>query len=85
MDELKSRLNAPIPREGPPVVAGGVRQDLTRTTLAVFCMVGLVAASFWILRPFLPALIWATMIVVATWSPMLHTQERLWEIGRAHV
>ena len=39
---------------------------------------GLIAASFWIMRPFIPALIWSTMIVVATWSPMVRTQEALW-------
>jgi predicted PurR-regulated permease PerM len=55
-----------------------VRRDLTRTTLSVLCIVGLIAASFWILRPFIPALIWSTMIVVATWSPMVRTQETLW-------
>ena len=56
-----------------------VRRDLTRTTLAVLFMVGLIAACFWILRPFLPALIWSTMIVVATWSLMLSVQARLWQ------
>jgi predicted PurR-regulated permease PerM len=55
-----------------------VRQDLARTTLGVLFIFGLIAACFWILRPFLPALIWATMIVVATWSLMLTVQERLW-------
>lgn len=54
------------------------RRDLTRTILAVLCIVGLIAASFWILRPFLPALIWATMIVVATWPLMLRVQATLW-------
>ena len=57
---------------------GDVRQDLTRTIFAVLFMVGLIAACFWILRPFVPALIWATMVVVATWQLMLHVQNRLW-------
>jgi predicted PurR-regulated permease PerM len=76
----KSRrtLDKPARTEPAVVVVDEVRRDLTRTTLAVLCMVGLIAASFWILRPFIPALIWATMIVVATWSPMLRAQERLW-------
>ena len=30
----------------------------------------------WILRPFLPALIWATMVVVATWPLLLQVQRR---------
>src|SRR5206468_10441520 len=42
------------------------------------CIVGLIATSFWILRPFLPAVIWATMIVVATWPLMLRVQATLW-------
>jgi predicted PurR-regulated permease PerM len=58
--------------------APGSRNDLTRNTLAVLCIVGLIAASFWILQPFVPALIWATMVVVSTWRLMLMVQERLW-------
>jgi predicted PurR-regulated permease PerM len=54
------------------------QQDLTRSTLAVLLIVALIAASFWILRPFLPAAVWATMIVVATWPLMLRVQRRLW-------
>jgi predicted PurR-regulated permease PerM len=52
--------------------------DLTRTTLAVLFVGGLIAACFWILRPFLPAIIWATTLVVATWPLMLRVQRRLW-------
>ena len=55
-----------------------LQRDLTRTTLAVLFIGALIAASFWILRPFLPALVWATMIVVATWQLMLWVQARLW-------
>ena len=43
----------------------------------------LIVASFWILRPFLAAAIWATMIVVATWPVMLWFQARLWRRRRA--
>jgi predicted PurR-regulated permease PerM len=35
---------------------------------------GLIAGSLWILRPFLPAVIWATMIAVATWPLLLRVQ-----------
>jgi predicted PurR-regulated permease PerM len=52
--------------------------DLARTTLAVFFMVGLAAAAVWILRPFVPAILWATMIAVALWPLMLRLQARLW-------
>ena len=51
--------------------------DLARMTLGVFFMVGLAAAAVWILRPFVPAIIWATMIVVAMWPVMLRLQEHL--------
>jgi predicted PurR-regulated permease PerM len=52
-------------------------QGLTRTALALLFMAILVAASFWIMYPFLTALIWATMIVVSTWPLMLKVQARL--------
>jgi predicted PurR-regulated permease PerM len=52
--------------------------ELTRTTLAVLFVAGLIAVSFWILWPFLPAVIWATTLVVATWPIMLQVQRRLW-------
>jgi predicted PurR-regulated permease PerM len=54
-----------------------MQKEVTRTTLAVLSIGGLIAASFWILRPFLIALIWATMIVVATWPLLLTLQRRL--------
>lgn len=44
-----------------------IRHDLTRNILAIACIAGLVGASFWILKPFLGAAIWAAMLVVATW------------------
>ena len=62
----------------PKPALAGVRHDLPRTTFAVLFMVGLIAACFWILRPFLPALLWSAMIVVATWSLMLQVQRKLW-------
>ena len=51
-----------------------IRPDLTRTTLAIFCIIGLIGLSVWVLRPFLAATVWATMIVVATW-PLLKMLE----------
>jgi predicted PurR-regulated permease PerM len=47
-----------------------IRRDLTRTTLAILCLLLLIGGSLWVLRPFLGALVWAAMIVVATW-PLL--------------
>jgi predicted PurR-regulated permease PerM len=52
-----------------------IRRDLTRTTLAILCLLLLIGGSLWVLRPFLGALVWAAMIVVATW-PMLKGLEQ---------
>ncbi|MDD2894214.1 MAG: AI-2E family transporter YdiK [Halothiobacillaceae bacterium] len=49
-------------------------RDLTQITLAVLFIGGLLLATFWVLKPFLSALIWAAMIVVATWPLMLKAQ-----------
>lgn len=54
-----------------------LRQDLARVVLAVLCLAVLIFACLWIMRPFLGATIWATMIVVATWPSMLALQARL--------
>jgi predicted PurR-regulated permease PerM len=55
-----------------------MHRDLIRTVLAVLFIGGLIGFSFWILRPFLGAIVWATMIVVATWPMLLALQARLW-------
>ena len=52
--------------------------DLTRTTLAVLFIGILIAACFWVVRPFLSSLLWAAMIVIATWPFFLKLQTRLW-------
>jgi predicted PurR-regulated permease PerM len=52
--------------------------DLTRILLAVVAIGGLIAASFWVLQPFLPAVVWATTIVVATWPALRAVERRLW-------
>ena len=49
-------------------------RDLTRTTLALLFIGVLIAANFWILRPFIPAFVWAVIIVVATWPVLLWIQ-----------
>src|SRR5258705_11552576 len=51
--------------------------DITRILFAVVAIGGLIAASFWVLKPFLPAVIWAVMIVVATWPEMRWVERRL--------
>jgi predicted PurR-regulated permease PerM len=55
------------------------QSDLTRDTLAVVFLFALIAASVWILLPFLGAVVWATMIVVATWPILLMLQR--WLLG----
>ena len=52
--------------------------DLTRIVLGVMTIGGLTIASFWVIRPFLLAGIWATMIVVATWPTLRALERRLW-------
>jgi predicted PurR-regulated permease PerM len=54
------------------------RWDLTRIVLGVMTIGGLTIASFWVLRPFLLAGVWATMIVVATWPTLRALERRLW-------
>ena len=54
------------------------RYNLARITLAVLSIVLLICGCLWIMRPFLPAVVWATMLVIATWHVMLRVQSRLW-------
>jgi len=68
-------MSAPHP---PARTAGLQTPDITRVVFAVLFIGGLIAFSFWILKPFLPAMLWATTIVVATWPVMLLVQARLW-------
>jgi predicted PurR-regulated permease PerM len=53
-------------------------QDITRTTLAVLWIAVLIVAAFWIVKPFLLAMVWASMIVVATWPILLRVEKLLW-------
>jgi predicted PurR-regulated permease PerM len=59
-------------------MSSDARPDLPRTTLGVLLIVALIASTIWILRPFLGAIIWAAMIVVATWPAMRRLQAWLW-------
>jgi len=56
--------------------------DLARITLAVLFIGGLLVATFWVMQPFLPAIVWAMTLVIATWPLMLwverHTGNRRW-------
>jgi predicted PurR-regulated permease PerM len=53
--------------------------DITRVTLAVLFIGALIAASFWVFKPFLTSFIWATIIVVATWPLLLKLQGWFWQ------
>lgn len=52
--------------------------DVGRGTLTIGLVAALLACSLWVLRPFLPATVWAITIVVATWPMLLRLQRVLW-------
>ena len=54
------------------------RADLPRTVLSVLSLLLLIVASLWILGPFLVAIVWATLIAVATWPLMRMLERMLW-------
>ena len=56
--------------------ATAARQDLARITLAVLSLLLLIGGSLWVLRPFVLATVWATMLVVSTWPAMKALQAR---------
>jgi predicted PurR-regulated permease PerM len=62
---------------GMTVTPPAAHRDLARITLSVLGIGLLIVGSLWVLRPFLGALLWATMIVVSTWPLMLGVQARL--------
>ena len=49
-------------------------RDITHTILSVLFIGVLIAGSIWIMRPFLTAIIWAALVVIATW-PVLEKLE----------
>jgi predicted PurR-regulated permease PerM len=53
-------------------------QDLARTTFGVLFIGAMLVACFWILGPFLPAIVWASTLVIATFPLMLRVQAALW-------
>lgn len=65
--------SSPRPDPVPPAIRP-LHQDLARITLGVLALLLLIVASLFILRPFLAALVWATMVVVSTW-PLLKKLE----------
>jgi predicted PurR-regulated permease PerM len=59
-------------------MTASIKVDLTRLTLAILFLVVLIGTSIWIVAPFLPAVIWAATLVIATWPIMRRIQTRLW-------
>ena len=51
--------------------------ELARTTLAVLALSALLAAALRVLWPFMGAVLWAAMIVVATWPMLIGLERRL--------
>src|SRR5437899_10070799 len=51
--------------------------ELASTLLQVFALSALIGASFWIIRPFLPAILWAVTGCIATWPLLLRLQSWL--------
>jgi predicted PurR-regulated permease PerM len=52
-------------------------QDIGRITLTVIFIGGLIVLSVWVMRPFLPAVLWAATLVLATWPLMLWVERRV--------
>jgi len=52
------------------------RAEVFRTVLLLVVVFALLALSIWVLRPFIPAIVWATMTVVATWPILLAVQRK---------
>ncbi len=55
-----------------------LRGDIVRITISVLLICSMIGACAWILRPFLAALIWAAMTVIATWPLMISLERKLW-------
>lgn len=51
--------------------------DVTHTTLSVLCLALLVAATFWVLSPFVTSALWATVVTVAAWPLFLRLERTL--------
>ena len=52
-------------------------RDLGQSTLVVLTIVLLIIASGWVVLPFVPATVWAAMLVIATWPMMTWLQRKL--------
>jgi predicted PurR-regulated permease PerM len=55
------------------------RVDFARIVLPILFLAALILFSLWILSPFLPAILWAMTLVIATWPLMNRVQGWLWK------
>jgi predicted PurR-regulated permease PerM len=62
------------PRVAPSVSVSEQRSQLISNAIVLACVAALLWGVLAVLRPFLSAIIWAAIIVVATWPIMLHVQ-----------
>ena len=62
---------------GAPEIMAENPRDLTRTTLGVLFIGGMMTACFYILGPFLTAIVWAATLVIATFPLLLRLQSAL--------
>lgn len=53
------------------------RNELISGALLLLTIAALLLGTYAVLRPFLPAIVWAAIVVVATWPILLHVQEFL--------
>ncbi len=51
--------------------------DITHATLTVLFIAFLVVSTFWVLSPFLTALLWAMVVCIATWPILLRLESLL--------
>ena len=52
--------------------------DLTQITIGVIFILLLIVGSIWVFKPFVAALLWASIIVISTYNFMLKLQKILW-------
>lgn len=78
MQQTIAESRRSIPSANAPHVRPQPTFGLVRTLLAVLFVGGMILACLWILYPFLSAAVWAVLLVVSTWSPMLALQRWLW-------
>ena len=52
-------------------------RDLAQTTLGVVIMLLLLVSSLWVVLPFVPATVWAAMLVIATWPILIMVQGKV--------